>query len=58
MTGLRSALFMAWFLSLTLVMAVIFLPLLAVPRKATVWMARYWARASCTRSWVRRWPTV
>ena len=46
MTQLRSALFMAWFLTLTLVMAVIFLPLLACPRKATVVMARYWARAT------------
>jgi 1-acyl-sn-glycerol-3-phosphate acyltransferase len=46
MTFLRSALFMAWFLILTLVMAIIFLPLLAVPRKATVWMARQWARAT------------
>jgi 1-acyl-sn-glycerol-3-phosphate acyltransferase len=46
MIQLRSALFMAWFLTLTLVMAVIFLPLLACPRKATVVMARYWARAS------------
>jgi 1-acyl-sn-glycerol-3-phosphate acyltransferase len=46
MTFLRSALFMAWFLILTLVMAILFLPLLAVPRKATVWMARQWARAT------------
>ena len=46
MTFLRSALFMAWFLILTLVMAIIFLPLLAAPRKATVRMARQWARAS------------
>jgi len=46
MTFLRSALFMAWFLILTLVMAIIFLPLLAVPRKATVHMARQWARAT------------
>jgi 1-acyl-sn-glycerol-3-phosphate acyltransferase len=46
MTFLRSALFMAWFLILTLVMAIIFLPLLAVPRKATVRMARQWARAT------------
>jgi 1-acyl-sn-glycerol-3-phosphate acyltransferase len=46
MTAFRSALFMIWFLLLTLVMAIIFLPLLAVPRKATVWMARYWARAT------------
>jgi len=46
MTFLRSALFMAWFLILTLVMAIIFLPLLALPRKATVRMARQWARAT------------
>jgi 1-acyl-sn-glycerol-3-phosphate acyltransferase len=46
MTAIRSALFMIWFLLLTAVMAIIFLPLLAFPRKATVWMARYWARAT------------
>ena len=46
MIALRSALFMAWFLLLTAVMAVLFLPLLAVPRKATVWMARIWARVT------------
>jgi 1-acyl-sn-glycerol-3-phosphate acyltransferase len=46
MIFLRSALFMVWFLILTLVMAIIFLPLLAVPRKATVHMARQWARAT------------
>lgn len=46
MTFLRSALFMAWFVALTLVMAILFLPLLAAPRKATVRMARQWARAT------------
>lgn len=46
MTLIRSALFMAWFLLLTALMAVIFLPLLLAPRKATVWMARHWATAS------------
>lgn len=46
MSFLRSALFMAWFLILTLVMAIIFLPLLAAPRQATVRMARGWARAT------------
>ena len=46
MIWVRSALFMAWFLLLTAVMAIIFLPLLAFPRKTTVWMARHWARAS------------
>lgn len=46
MNFLRSLLFMAWFLALTLIMAILFLPLLALPRKATVWMARHWARAT------------
>jgi 1-acyl-sn-glycerol-3-phosphate acyltransferase len=46
MTQFRSALFMGWFLILTLAMAIIFLPLLMFPRKATVRMARYWARAT------------
>jgi 1-acyl-sn-glycerol-3-phosphate acyltransferase len=46
MTAIRSALFMAWFLLLTAIMAIIFLPLLALPRKATVRMARGWARAT------------
>ena len=46
MTLIRSALFMAWFLALTAVMAILFLPLLAAPRLATVRMARCWARAT------------
>lgn len=46
MTLIRSTLFMAFFLLLTAVMAIIFLPLLAFPRKATVWMARGWVRAT------------
>ena len=46
MTAIRSSLFMIWFVLLTAVMAIIFLPLLALPRKATVWMARHWARAT------------
>lgn len=46
MTLIRSALFMAWFLLLTAVMAILFLPLLAFPRKATVGIARVWARAT------------
>ena len=46
MIAIRSALFMVWFLIVTAVMAIIFLPLLALPRKATVWMARIWARAT------------
>ncbi len=43
---IRSALFLIWFVLLTLVMGIIFLPLLALPRKASVWMARTWARAT------------
>jgi 1-acyl-sn-glycerol-3-phosphate acyltransferase len=46
MTLIRSVLFMAWFLALTVLMAILFLPLLACPRKATVRMARRWARAT------------
>jgi 1-acyl-sn-glycerol-3-phosphate acyltransferase len=46
MTLLRSALFMAWFVLLTLLMGMFFLPLLVGPRKAAVWMARQWARAT------------
>ena len=46
MIALRSALFMGWFLLVTSVMAIVFLPLLAAPRKATVWMARSWARVT------------
>src|ERR1700742_33402 len=46
MTALRSALFMVWFIALTLVMGVAFLPLLIGPRKAAAWMARQWAGAS------------
>jgi 1-acyl-sn-glycerol-3-phosphate acyltransferase len=46
MTFFRSALFMAWFLIVTTIMAIIFLPLLAAPRKWCVWMARLWAKAT------------
>jgi 1-acyl-sn-glycerol-3-phosphate acyltransferase len=42
----RSALFMAWFLAVTILMSIIFLPLLACPRKWCVWMARSWAAAT------------
>ena len=46
MTSLRSALFMAWFLLITAVMGIVFLPLLALPRKLTMRMARHWAVAT------------
>ncbi|HEX4637113.1 MAG TPA: lysophospholipid acyltransferase family protein [Rhizomicrobium sp.] len=44
MQGLRSALFLAWFLAVTTILSLIFLPVLAGPRQATVWLARLWAR--------------
>jgi 1-acyl-sn-glycerol-3-phosphate acyltransferase len=46
MRFLRSALFLAWFVSLTIVMGIVFLPLLAGPRRWTVCMARRWAKAT------------
>lgn len=46
MIFVRSALFMAWFLIVTIVMSIIFLPLLAAPRKWCVWMARLWSKAT------------
>ncbi len=46
MIAIRSALFMAWFLLLTAVMGIVFLPFLLAPRQATMWMARRWARAT------------
>ena len=44
MTGLRSALFLVWFLVITAILSLIFLPVLALPRRATVWLARLWSR--------------
>lgn len=46
MTQLRSALFMAWFLLLTAILGIVFLPLLAAPRRAALWMPRLWVRAT------------
>jgi 1-acyl-sn-glycerol-3-phosphate acyltransferase len=43
MRVLRSALFLIWFVLVTAVMGIVFLPLLALPRKLTVAMARQWA---------------
>lgn len=43
-TALRSALFLAWFLIITTILSLIFLPVLFLPRGATVWLARLWAR--------------
>jgi 1-acyl-sn-glycerol-3-phosphate acyltransferase len=44
MTAARSALFMAWFLAVTTILSLVFLPVLMLPRGATVWLARLWAR--------------
>ena len=46
MLWLRSALFLLWFLLVTTILSLIFLPVLALPRAATVWLARSWARAT------------
>ena len=41
---LRSALFLLWFAAVTAILSLIFLPVLALPRGATVWLARLWSR--------------
>ena len=46
MLWLRSALFLLWFLFVTTILSLIFLPVLALPRAATVWLARLWSRAT------------
>ncbi len=46
MTWLRSVLFMLWFAVLTTVLSLVFVVLLLGPRRATVWLARIWARAT------------
>ncbi len=43
---LRSALFMLWFLGITIILSLLFLPVLILPRSATVWLARLWARVT------------
>jgi 1-acyl-sn-glycerol-3-phosphate acyltransferase len=46
MTAMRSTLFMVWFLVLTTVLSLLFLPVMILPRKTCVWLARGWARAT------------
>jgi len=46
MVWLRSALFLAWFLIITTLLSLLFLPVLILPRRATVWLARLWARGT------------
>jgi 1-acyl-sn-glycerol-3-phosphate acyltransferase len=41
---LRSALFLAWFAIATTILSLLFLPVLILPRGATVWLARLWSR--------------
>jgi 1-acyl-sn-glycerol-3-phosphate acyltransferase len=46
MTAIRSALFLAWFLAVTTLLSLLFLPVLILPRGATVWLARTWSSAT------------
>jgi 1-acyl-sn-glycerol-3-phosphate acyltransferase len=43
MTLVRSAIFFVWFALMTAVLAILFLPALALPRGLTAWMARGWS---------------
>ncbi|MDB5735624.1 MAG: phospholipid/glycerol acyltransferase [Alphaproteobacteria bacterium] len=44
MTWLRSLLFLLWFLAVTTILSLVFLPVLLLPRGATQWLARVWSR--------------
>ena len=46
MIWLRSALFMLWFAAVSTLLSLLFWPVLLLPRGATVWLARTWARAT------------
>jgi 1-acyl-sn-glycerol-3-phosphate acyltransferase len=46
MIAVRSALFLLWFLFVTTILSLVFLPVLVLPRAATVWLARLWSRAT------------
>jgi 1-acyl-sn-glycerol-3-phosphate acyltransferase len=46
MTVVRSALFLLWFLAATTLLSLVFLPVLVLPRGATIWLARLWSRAT------------
>jgi 1-acyl-sn-glycerol-3-phosphate acyltransferase len=45
-TIVRSALFMLWFALVTTFLSIVFLPVVVLPRRATVWMARQWCALS------------
>lgn len=46
MTAFRSLLFLLWFAALSITLSLIFWPVLLLPRGATIWLARTWARAT------------
>lgn len=46
MIVLRSAFFLLWFLVVTAFLSLIFVPVLVLPRGATVWLARLWSRTT------------
>ena len=46
MTVFRSLLFLLWFAALSIVLSLVFWPVLLLPRGATIWLARSWARAT------------
>ena len=46
MTAVRSFLFLLWFAALSTILSLIFWPVLLLPRGATIWLARGWARAT------------
>jgi 1-acyl-sn-glycerol-3-phosphate acyltransferase len=45
-TIFRSTLFMLWFAITSTIMSVVFLPVVVLPRRATVWLARNWSAVS------------
>ena len=46
MTALRSVAFLLWFALISVILSLIFVPVLLLPRGATVWLARMWARVT------------
>ena len=46
MIALRSLLFFLWFATISTVLSLVFVPVLILPRGATLWLARMWARAT------------
>lgn len=45
-TVIRSTLFLAWFVVITTILSLLFLPVLLLPRGATIRLARAWSRAT------------